>query len=99
MRRYVYRNSDSKKRIENLKGNRGKPFASGREAPEMGRKGGFASAKKRQEKRTYKEIAAALLPEKPSQCDIDYVLSKFPYINTQEITVKMMMVLGLCLAM
>ena len=65
-----------------------KPFESGSNAVENGRKGGLKSAEERRKKKLFKEVVKDILNQKPATEEINDLLKRYSSLDIEDITLR-----------
>ena len=69
-----------------------KPFESGSNAIENGRKGGLKSVEERRKKKFFKEVVKDILSQKPNNEEIQDLINKYPSLDIEEITYRTLLI-------
>lgn len=69
-----------------------KPFISGSNAIENGRKGGIKSVEERRKKKFFKEVVKDILNQKPTNEEIKELQEKYPLLDIEDITIRTLLI-------
>lgn len=69
-----------------------KPFESGSNAIENGRKGGIKSVEERRKKKFFKEVVKDILNQKPTNEEIKELQKKYPSLNIEDINYRTLLI-------
>lgn len=69
-----------------------KPFESGNNAIENGRKGGIKSVEERRKKKFFKEVVKDILNQKPTNEEIKELQNKYPSLNIEDINYRTLLI-------